>query len=120
VRNHTLWFVFCGVFLVAGCAMEPEMSLMESLNTATSPTAQSAVVATEEETGSEETAVPAAGGILNETDRAATLAHLKALSAERQAPQHRSLSTSAAEMKRLGSSHADEALGEIENNPPQN
>lgn len=120
MRNHLLWFVSCAGFVLAGCAVEPEMSLMETLNTDRRQAAQLAPAVPAGEAESEATAAPAAGSILNETDRAATLAHLKALSAQRQSPNSRSLTTSAAEMKRLGSSHADKALGEIENEPAQN
>lgn len=100
--------------------MEPDMSLMETLNTDRRQATQLAPAVPAAETESEEVAAPAAGSILNEADRAATLAHLKALSARGQSANTRSLTTSAAEMKRLGSSHADEALGEIENESPQN
>lgn len=118
--NHSLWSVFCVVLLLAGCAAGPDMSLMETLNTERQQANQLTPAVPVEQAESEEGPVQAAGSILNEADRAATLAHLKALSAARQFPNARTLTTSAAEMKRLGSSHADEALGEIESEQPQN
>lgn len=94
---------------VSACSMGPEMSLLDVVE---GPSQASVVLV--EPAKSAQAVSPQSRGLVNDQERAETLAHLKALSLTGQRQPGGSLSSSVAELKRLQATHGKNALSEIE------
>lgn len=70
-------------------------------------------VAQTAETSQAQAAPPGGQGLIDETERAATMAHLRALALANQERQGGSLSASVAELKRLQATQGNTALSDI-------
>lgn len=109
-------FCFCLGGFVSGCAMSDETSLVGALN----GESEWAEPVGQQDQPVQTTSVPATKvfgtgtrSMTEEEERAATMAHLKALIRANQDRQGASLSTSPAELKRIQATHGDTALSEI-------
>ncbi len=108
------------LFFLAGCAAGPR-SALPGVSDFEEPATDTALPVDETQQGSTgSTESGSSGGLIDESEREKTLTYLKALSAARQSPGRRRLSTSPAQLKKLGETHGEAALGEIEGNTAQN
>ncbi len=109
-------FCFCLGALVSGCAIGDETSLVGALN-AEAEWAEPVVQQDQPVQTTSASATKAFGSgarsLTAEEERAATMAHLKALALANRDRQGRSPATSVAELKRLQATHGDTALSEI-------
>lgn len=131
-------FAFLALGLAAlpgGCAMNPEMSLIDTFETSAAgsdfepdsgqvsgqelgstlnQTANSdAATDLTNDAQSAENARGGPSGLIARDDREATLLYLRSLSQSARGSSARQLSTSAAELKRLKATHSEKALSEI-------